>query len=239
LIQVAAQILTLWLIGSSCFASSVEFTSGNAVVNFSLVGNSTIQVTLTNNSLMTATSPSDVLTGVYFSTGQPLTPMNAYVDNVRSFVNCPDCTNAMTDIGAEWAYRNGVGTVLPGESVSLLGAADFGIFELGDRFSKNNIAGTEGVGGIDFGIVGTPGSSGQAALTGSPLIGQRAIFVFDSPYGYDLNSIGNVGFLYGQNYFGGGYYGTLVVADSPEPGTWLLMGIGVGVLAWRRRTRRA
>lgn len=222
--------------GSSCFASSVEFAAGNASVTFSLVGNSTLQVTLTNTSLMTATSPSDVLTGVYFTTQQQLlSPVMAYVNNAQSLLNCSACTNASTDISAEWAFQNSVSGVLPTTAVNLLGAADFGTFSLNDRFGSNNVSGTTGVGGIDFGIVGS--GTGQSAYTGSPLVGRQAIFVFDSPTGFNVNAIGSVGFIYGNAYFGGGWGGTL--DEAPEPQTWLLMGLGLGALGWFRNKRHA
>lgn len=227
--------LWLWSVGANCFASSVEFTVGNSNVQFSLVGNSTLQVTLTNN-LMTATSPSDVLTGVYFTTSQPnLTPVAASVNSVQNLLNCPTCTNASVDIGAEWAFQSSVSGILPASNVNLLGAADFGTLGLNDRFGTNNLYGSDGVGGIDFGIVGGLGN-GQSALTGSPLIAHQAVFVFNAPNGFNVNSIGSVGFLYGYTSFGG-YYGTL--DEAPEPQTWFLMGMGLAALGWARRKRTA
>ncbi|MFN7934371.1 MAG: PEP-CTERM sorting domain-containing protein [Bryobacteraceae bacterium] len=225
--------LWLWSVGASCFASSVEFTVGNSNVQFSLVGNSTLQVTLTNN-LMTATSASDVLTGVYFTSQPNLAPVSASVNSVQNLLNCPTCTNASVDIGAEWAYQSSVSGILPATNVNLLGAADFGTLGLNDRFGTNNVYGSAGVGGIDFGIVGGL-SSGQSGLTGSPLISRQAIFVFDAPNGFNVNSIGSVGFLYGYTSFGG-YYGTLD-DTAPEPQTWLLAGIGLATLGWIRRKR--
>ncbi len=232
--RLVAISLWLWSVGSTCFAGSVEFSAGNANVNFSLVGNNILQVTLTNNSLMTATSPSDVLTGVYFSTQQNLTPVMAYVNSVQNLLNCPNCTNASVDIGAEWAYQNAVSGVLPAGTVNLLGAADFGTFSLSDRFGTNNISGTDGVGGIDFGIVGSGNLS--SALTGSPLVSRQAVFVFTTPYGFNTSAIGTVGFLYGYNHFGGGFY-SLVDSEAPEPQTWALIGLGLGALGWIRRRK--
>ncbi|MBS1828773.1 MAG: PEP-CTERM sorting domain-containing protein [Acidobacteria bacterium] len=224
--------LWLWSVSASCFASSVEFTVGSSNVQFSLVGNSTLQVTLSSN-LMTATSPNDVLTGVYFTTSQPgLSAVSASVNSVQNLLNCPTCTNASIDIGAEWAFQSAVSGILPATNVNLLGAADFGTLGLNDRFGSNNLYGSTGVGGIDFGIVGGL-SSGQSGLTGSPLISRQAIFVFNAPNGFNLNGIGSVGFLYGYTSFGG-YYGMLD-DSAPEPQTWLLAGIGLVAIGWIRR----
>ena len=200
-----------------------------------------LQVTISNNSNMAATSANYVLTAVHFSSPLNLTPVMANVSSISSLLNCSTCTNASVDIGAEWAYQSAVSGVSLSGPVNLLSASDFGIMSLTDRFGANNVAGTVGVGGFDFGIVGSAGAS--AALTGSPLIGQKAVFYFNTPSGFSTSSIGNVGFLYGSGNYGwvnfdSGYYG-FVDGTAPEPGSWLLMAMGVGALGWMRRKRQA
>ncbi|MBL8177406.1 MAG: PEP-CTERM sorting domain-containing protein [Bryobacterales bacterium] len=240
--RVVACSLWLWSLGAACFAGSVEFTSGNANVSFSLVSSNVLQVTLTNNSLMTATSPNDVLTGVHFSTQQNLSPVMAYVNGVQNLLNCPSCSNASMNIGSEWAYQNAVSGLAP-TAVNLLGAADFGTFSLSNRFDTGNIAGTTGVGGIDFGIVGPGGVN--AALSGSPLVSRQAVFVFTTGRGFDTNSIGSVGFVYGSGNYVTAYnnllYGATLssFASAPEPQSWALIGLGVAALGWMRRKRAA
>ncbi|MBL8221404.1 MAG: PEP-CTERM sorting domain-containing protein [Bryobacterales bacterium] len=222
-------------------ASSVEFTAGNANVTFNLVTSNILQVTLSNTSNMAATSENDVLTAVHFSSPLNLTPVTANVNSISNLLNCPACTNASIDISAEWAYQSSVSGLSLSGPVNLLSAADFGVMNLADRFGANNVAGTPGVGGIDFGIVGSGGVN--SALTGSPLVSRQAVFYFQTSAGFNTNSIGNVGFLYGSGNYGwvnfdSGYY-SLVGGTAPEPGSWLLMAMGVGALGWMRRRRQA
>jgi len=96
------------------------------------------------------------------------------------------------------------------------------------------------VGGLDFGIVGSSGVT--SALTGSPLVSRQAVFYFNTATGFNTGSLGNVGFLYGSGNYGwvnfdGGYQS--LVVGAPEPGTWLLMAMGMGALGWMRRKRQA
>jgi len=219
----------------------VEFSAGNANVTFNLVTSNVLQVTLSNKSTMAATSENDVLTAVHFSSPLNLTPVMASVSSIANLLNCPACSNASVDIGAEWAYQSAVSGLSLSGPVNLLSAADFGVMNLSDRFGANNLAGTVGVGGIDFGIVGSGGVN--SALTGSPLVSRQAVFYFNTPVGFNTNSIGNVGFLYGSGNYGwvnfDGGYQSLVVGSAPEPGTWLLMAMGIGALGWMRRKRQA
>lgn len=235
-----AYSLWLWLAGSSCLASSVEFAAGNANVTFNLVTSNILQVTLSNTSNMAATSESDVLTAVHFTSPLNLTPVTANVNSIANLLNCSVCTNASVDIGAEWAFQSSVSGLSLNGPVNLLSATDFGVMNLANRFGTNNVAGTPGVGGIDFGIVGSGGVN--SALTGSPLVSRQAVFYFQTPTGFNTSSIGNVGFLYGSGNYGwvnfDGYQ-SFNGGSAPEPGSWLLMAVGVGALGWMRRKRQS
>lgn len=210
--------------------TSQTYTSGNASVTFSLVGEGLLQVTLSNQSLATITSPQDVLTGVSFTLPQNvnLTAVSATIGSGSQILNCLLCPSGATDISANWGYAGNVSV-----TGSLIAASDFGILTAMNSFKAGN---TLGLGGADFGLVGSA-SFGQSAMSGSPLVTNQAIFLFSSNRTLDTSLIGSIGFFYGNGLLGGD--GFAVNLDTPEPSAYLLMGAGLTLMGlWRRKSAR-
>ncbi|MBI3207454.1 MAG: PEP-CTERM sorting domain-containing protein [Candidatus Solibacter usitatus] len=236
-------VATLGLLAAgNCFADSITLNgvsgSNSASVTFNFATSSILQVTLSNTTIAGATSANDVLTGLYFSApGLTFTPMSAKVSTSANIQNCPGCAAGVTNISGEWQYSPGVQNLIAGNPAFVLSAANFGYG--GSRIGSTNLAGTTGVGGIDFGIVSPTTSFGQAAFTGSALVTQSVVFTMTTSQPGNASMIGLSGFLWGLQ-----TPGTMLGAELqhgggggvPEPGTFVLLGgalIAIGL--WRRK----
>lgn len=228
---------------SSCFGASVTYLqqagTQNASATFTLLGDGSLQVTVSNTSLTAAASANDVLTAFYFSVNPEvsLSPLSAMLANPAGLLNCATCPANTTNISGEWAYANNLAGVIAGQNVNIASAATQGtlLTSTNSMFGGPNLSGSANAGGIDFGLVSSfTTSTGAAAITGSPLVSNQVIFNFMAPSNFNLSLIGTVGFLYGNN-----SYSFMATADAPEPATYLLIGsalIGLGML--RRRAIR-
>lgn len=221
----------------TCHASTMTYqqqsSNSSASATFTLLGNGNLQVTLANTSIGAASSASDVLTAFFFSVspGVTLTPVSVLLGNGSSILNCLTCSGA-TNLGGEWGYAANV-QGFANQAVHLVGAASHGVLDVSNLFGGPNLAGTNGPGGIDFGLVSYSTTPGAAAFTGSPLVHNQVIMTFGTQAPFNLSAIGTVGFLYG--YGGDGSSSYSASFDTPEPASCLLIGAGLLGLYMRRR----
>ena len=235
LIRVAS-IAAFGAAGALSYGMTFFGSSGNlaAEADFSVVSNQLV-VTLTNTSTADVLVPSDVLTAVFFNvTGDPtFSKVSAVVAPGSSVLF--GTTDPGGVVGGEWAYLNGLSQFSANEGISSTG---LGIFGPGDVFPGSNLQGPTSPDGLQYGIT----SAGDNPLTGNtPVTGTNALIknsvVFtlgNVPVGFELNSIGNVTFLYGT---------ALTEPNVPGhppgvPGPWAAIPFVFGLAAGLRRRRR-
>ncbi len=213
-----------------------ESGSNTASATFSVINNSTLQVTLTNTSVNTALSYADVLTGFFFSVSNSptLAPASVQLASGSSILNCPSCSGA-TDVSGQFLYGSGITGLGSGEAANVVAVTDFGF--LSSAIGGNRLANPTGS-GIDFGLVTGNTSFGQSLLTGSPLITTSVVISYSLNGGFDLNSVRG-GFLWGTSLVPvNSVFDYGMTGATPEPGTSLLIGMGLaGTLLLRRRRR--
>jgi hypothetical protein len=174
---------------------------------------------LLNTSTADSWVPTDVLTGLFFNlSGATLNPLSASLGEGSVIY---DLASYSKNVGGEWAFGSklGIGTKTYSYGVS---AAGLGLFGPKDRFdTSSNLAGTENVGGLDFGIV-TAGDN-QATANGGldrNLIKGSVVFTFglsNLSSNFDLaKAIGDVRFQYGTSTSEASFSGSL---SNPSSGT--------------------
>jgi len=213
-------------------ADEVQFSGSSgslaAEATFEASGGNLI-ITLTNTSSADALVPTDILTGVFFSSGASLSTVSATVA-AGSVYGFP----AITNVGGEWAYAGGINA--PGDATQGISASGLGLFGPADRFDTSaNYVDNENVGGVDGGIApaGDNPATGNGGITGQGLIQNSVTFVLSGWTG-SLATIGNVYFQYGtaldEPRFGG--------ESTPEPASMVLMGVGAAGLWFARRRKQ-
>jgi len=212
-------------------------TYGNqsASVTFQTLSNGLLQVTLSNNAVMGATSYSDILTAVFFTTSgdNPMFAQSAEVADLSSLRNCSTSACNTSNVAGEWAYRDQAGFVTNAGNAHLLSANSFnGTLTSSERIGTTNVAGTSAIGGSDFGLVSSATRfTSSNTLSSVPLIRDSVVFILNPSSNFTYSAIGTVGFIYGTNAWTMDAY-----AESPEPGTMLVMGSALLALGlWRRR----
>jgi hypothetical protein len=220
-----------------CFGAPVTYSStqGNnsARVTFTMLNQSQLQVTLTNTTGVRPVSAADVLTGVYFTTQN--TTMSAQSAAGTGLLGCQYCANV--NVSGEWAFKANAAGLVPGAQAMVLGAATLGLFSTSNNISGTNRSGTQGVGNFDYGIVSSNSSAG--GLGSTPVVRNTVYFTLNTSLGFDPSAIGAIGFIYGDtanySYSGGSYSGGS--AETPEPDTYLMLGIGLVALGVGGRKR--
>lgn len=190
------------------------------------LGGNKIQLTLSTDRI--AADNSEVLLGFFFS-GPSLTPDEAWVPAGEEFVvnGGGSGPGLPADLSGEWAYKYGVVGLLPGGGNQGIAGAGYGVFGPPDLFDPNKSGllgyGGEPPNGGDFGL-----TNGSFVSVGYEiLIKNSAVFTFfydgDEPPVFD-----NAYFQYGTT-----------LDRVPEPGTMLLLGVGlVGVGLYRRSKKK-
>jgi hypothetical protein len=215
------------------------YGSQSASVTFQTLANGLLQVTLSNNAVMGATSYSDVLTAVYFTTSgdNPMFAQSAEVADLSSIRNCSTSACNTSNVSGEWAYRDQASFVTNAGNAHLLSANSLGgVLTSSERIGTTNVAGTSAIGGSDFGLVSAATRfTSSNPLSSVPLIRDSVVFTLNPSSDFAYSAIGTVGFIYGSNVWSMEAYG-----ETPEPGTMLLMGstlIALGL--WRRKSPTA
>lgn len=199
--------------GSYTYSGSADFTqSGNQ-----------LNIVFTNTATTAANFNRRVLTGLFFDlAGAPsMTANSAAITGGSSQINGGD---APANIGAHWAFKQGLGANQWGNANYGIGASGLaGTFGPGNTFPP----GGGSPQGVDYGLVPTAGTS-----LGIPLVKDSTTFTLNLPVSYTLteSSISNVWFQYGSDpseFFG----------NVPEPGTMAALGIGAIALLKKRRRK--
>jgi hypothetical protein len=230
----AAGLLLVCASATNASASAFTYSFSNTVQSARLdaqVSGSNLIITLTNTSIEDPSTPTEILTGVFFDiAGDPTL-------NALSAAICQGCsvtggglTDANGGVGGEWAYKSatdlafGANYGISSTGLSLFGPKDiFG----GTSFSKNP------PNGLGYGITTTNDkSANNNGGMGVPLIMNSVVFTFSGvPQGFDPSTaITNVTFQYGTA------LNELTVA---EPATLPLLVVGIVFLATYRQKRTA
>ena len=222
ILPMAAFVLALIAGAREARADFISYSASNAAglsanVSFSSSGNFLV-VTLTNASNMDIMSPSQVLTGIWFSTPGALTPLLALV-NVGSDIN-NDWD--IPFVGGEWAYRGNLSMGFG--SNSGISATGLGIFGANHRFVGPDLDPPSSPAGINYGLAsaGDNPHTGNGGVASTPLIQNSVVFVLGGwNSNWSVSQISNVFFQYGSS------LNETRLAAVPEPGVLALLGLGL------------
>jgi hypothetical protein len=236
-------VLAILACSLPAMATPVVFTGSGgslaASVTFDIVGGN-LQVTLTNTG-GDALVPADLLTAVFFDVSGvgPLTPISAVLPLGSVVLNDAPATI----VGGEWAYASGLAGAPLGatEGLSSVGLTLFG----NANFPGPNLDGPVAVAGDSYGIA----SASNILGTGNPQIIVPGLLPYvQSSVVFTLSGTGlgtdaslldfeKVSFQYGSSLEDPNLPGS-PGTPIPEPGTAMLIGLGLASLAARRRARR-
>jgi hypothetical protein len=203
-------------------ADFVTYTGSNAgglsaSASFTTLGSYLI-VTLTNTASMDVMTPSQVLTGVWFSTPGALTPVLAFLNLGSDIINDQDGLF----VGGEWAYQGNLSMSFG--SNSGISAVGLGIFGPNDLFGGADLDPPVSPAGVNYGVTTANDNpnSGNGGILSTPLIQNSVVFVlggWDSSW--SLSDLSNVYFQYGSS------LNEPRLNGVPEPGMLALLGVGL------------
>jgi len=216
-----------------------------ATAEFTLVGNQ-IKVVLTNTYAVATTQPNQILTALFWdvASNPSWTAGTANLTAGSTWVNDPH--NTHESAGKHWAYRHGAMDIDPTSGVSYrnygLSATGLGLFGDNDAFETGGS--NPVLNGADYGITGNAGSTlpGGGPHSDALICNSMTFFLNGAASNFDLETIGNVRFLWGTNvseFQGDGGSGNHFFTPAPEPATMGLAALAVsGAFARRRRVSR-
>jgi hypothetical protein len=201
-------------------------------------------VTLSNTSKDDVVVPTDVLTGVFFTLNGVSLLSRVSAEINPTGVNTVVYGTAPSDrmVGGEWAYKNGIAA--PHGATMGISAVGLDLFGPRDRFPGPDLDGQINIGGLSWGLtsMGDKPDTGNGGVDKQPLIMYSVVFTLSGlPPQWTVDKITDVSFQYGtgldepnipEGGGGGGGFETV-----PEPGTFVLFGMGLAGLAVIRRRR--
>jgi hypothetical protein len=209
----------------SLVGDTYAFSDGDrsASAEFTFSGDNLV-ITLTNTYGGDTAEPIHVLQALFFDIdgNTVLTPLSAALGAGSTVLYGPDGGG---NVGGEFAYAAGLSGAPASQGIS---GAGYDLF--GDaNFGGPNLAGPTAVNGMGYGLLSAGyAGGGNAAVTGQfPLIHNSVVFTLSGATGLSLGDFSNVSFEYGTD-----------LAAVPEPGTLLLLGLGLAGLGLTRRLRR-
>jgi hypothetical protein len=215
-------------------ANSVTFLGSDpghqlgASATFDAVG-SVLTVTLANTYSGNVVDQAHVLTGIFFSGANGLTPLTAqatgwkWIDGAKTAVN-------NLNVGAEWQYLSGLSGA-PGGATAGISSSGLGLFHAGNFGGAGNNLDGSSYGLLSSGYLGDY----QDGLRGRLYLQNSTVFTL-SGFSGSLTDIDGVSFQYGTSLSEPNVDGNVVVATVPDHGaTALLLGLSMAsLIAWKR-----
>lgn len=236
-------LLALIAIPGASQAISFSFSDGGdhrASAEFTLVGNQ-IKVVLTNTYALATTQPNQILTALFWdvASNPSWTKASADLTAGSSWVNDPG--NDHESAGKHWAYKHGpmdldatAGTLIRNYGLSATGCGLFGNSDTFESGGSNPV-----LNGADYGLTGNAGTTLPGGGHPDPLIfNSMTFFLNGAAANFDLETIGNVRFLWGTSvneFQGGGGSGNHFFTPTPEPATMGFAALAVSAAIARRR----
>ncbi|WP_183353504.1 XDD4 family exosortase-dependent surface protein [Geomonas silvestris] len=239
-----AGIAAVAVMTGTAFATTFTATDtfGRSAEAIFSVSGTNLQVTLANTSNADVMDPTFVLTALFFSGANGLTPISALLPTGTVVFNGPSNGG---NVGGEWAYGSGFTTAPHGATagISSSGLSPSGLFGQ-PNFNGPNLGGPKSLDGLQYGITSAGdvfSTPGVGDLANNALIKNSVVFTLGGlAANFDINSISNVSFQYGTDIANANITPPQGPTPVPEPGTLLLLGIGgFGLAIWGKRRKSA